>query len=97
VVQLLFPPARLLPRDVVMNTPVRVTTAAELGNALRSHRKKQQIRQQDLADYALLSPKFLSQLENGKETAELGKVLKALELAGLNVWIADRNWSLGQS
>lgn len=86
-----------LPRDVVMSTPVRVTTAAELGNALRNHRKKQAIRQQDLADYALLSPKFLSQFENGKETAELGKVLKALELAGLNVWIADRNWSPGQS
>jgi len=54
-----------------MNTPVRVTTAAELGNALRSHRKKQQIRQRDLADYALLSPRFLSQFENGKETAAM--------------------------
>jgi hypothetical protein len=34
--------------------------------------------------------KFLSQLENGKETAELGKVLQVLKAMGLEVYIFPR-------
>lgn len=35
--------------------------------------------------------KFLSQLENGKETAELGKVLQVLRKLGLDVYIFPRS------
>jgi HTH-type transcriptional regulator/antitoxin HipB len=75
-----------------MNRPIRIRTSAELGAALRQHRRDSSHTQQQLADVANLSLKFVSQLERGKETAELGKALKALERAGLQVWIADRTW-----
>ena len=37
-----------------------------------------------------LSPRFLSEFERGKETAEIGKILKALRTMGLEVVIQPR-------
>jgi hypothetical protein len=35
--------------------------------------------------------KFLSQLENGKETAEIGKTLQVLRKMGLEIYIFPRS------
>jgi HTH-type transcriptional regulator/antitoxin HipB len=69
----------------------KISTAEELGNIIRSKRKEIGIRQEVAAGVAGVGTKFLSQLENGKETAELGKTLQVLRKMGLEVYIFPRS------
>ena len=60
-----------------------VLTSKDLGLVVRATRIAQGIRAQDLAGIA--SPRFLTDLEAGKPTAQLGKVLAVLEGLGIRV------------
>ena len=70
----------------------KITTAEELGSTLRRYRKYQSQTIAKVAGLSNLSAKFLSELERGKETAELGKALKALQSIGLEVIIQPRGF-----
>ncbi len=50
---------------------------------IREERKSQQISQTELAQLAGVSLNFLSQLESGKQTVRLDKVLQVLSTLGL--------------
>lgn len=63
----------------------RAQTTHELGHLARAHRKSKNITLNTLAGLSNLSIRFLSEFERGKETAEIGKVLKALKILGLEV------------
>ncbi len=69
----------------------KITTPAELGKIIRHKRKETGVRQETAAGMAGVGTKFLSQLENGKETAELGKTLQVLRKMGLEVYIFPRS------
>lgn len=69
----------------------KISTAEELGRVIRFKRKEIGIRQEIAAGMAGVGTKFLSQLENGKETAELGKTLQVLRKMGLSVYILPRS------
>ena len=43
-----------------------------------------------MADYSGLSASFISELENGKETAEIGKVIFLANLVGLDIELKTR-------
>ena len=62
----------------------------ELGARIRSRRKQVGLTQQQLADEAGVGLVFVSQIENGKETAEIGLVLKLLAALGLEVELRER-------
>lgn len=50
-----------------------------------------------IADLTNVSLRFLSEFERGKETAEIGKVLQALRILGLEVVIQPRtDWNVAQ-
>ena len=68
----------------------KVASVAELGQLVRDKRRAIGMRQADLAALAGVGTRFLSELENGKETAEVGKVLRVCHRLGLDVWIAPR-------
>jgi DNA-binding XRE family transcriptional regulator len=68
----------------------KVATAAEIGRLIRHKRREVGALQESAAGLAGVGTKFLSQLENGKETAELGKVLRVLKAMGLEVYIFPR-------
>lgn len=68
--------------------PVR--SPLELGRLMRSHRKGSGWTLKKVSGFANVSMRFLSELERGKETAEIGKVLQALQLLGLEVVIVPR-------
>jgi len=53
-----------------------ITSPADLGRLVRAARKRRDFSQQQFADLAGVGRRFLSELENGKPTLELGKVLK---------------------
>lgn len=67
-----------------------VQTASELGLLARGHRKNRHLTLETVAGLSNLSTRFLSEFERGKETAEIGKVLKALRILGLEVVVQPR-------
>jgi HTH-type transcriptional regulator/antitoxin HipB len=71
-----------------------VQTAEELGHLVRAHRKHRHLTLETVSGLGNLSTRFLSEFERGKETAEIGKVLKALRTLGLDVIIQPRGRSV---
>ena len=67
-----------------------IQTAEELGRLARAHRKQRRLTLETVSGLGNLSTRFLSEFERGKETAEIGKVLKALRTLGLEVIIQPR-------
>lgn len=63
----------------------KTQTTLELGNLVRAHRKTKHLTLNTLSGLSNLSIRFLSEFERGKPTAEIGKVLKALKILGLEV------------
>lgn len=68
----------------------RIETVEELGRLARAHRKNKGLTLETISGLGNLSPRFLSEFERGKETAEIGKVLKALRILGLEVIVQPR-------
>lgn len=61
-----------------------------LGALLRTRRKAQRLTLDDLAGLSGLGVRFLSELERGKPTAELGKAIQALAALGLVLYAVPR-------
>ena len=70
-------PAPAMPPLVFLASP------AELGRAVRAARLARRLTQEDVAGRAKVSRKFVNQVEEGKASAHLGKVLTVLMSAGL--------------
>ena len=70
-----------------------VRSVEELGKLTRAHRKQRKLTLEATSGLGNFSTRFLSELERGKETAELGKALKALHTLGLEVVIQPRGVS----
>ena len=61
----------------------------EIGQKVRQVRRVQGLRQEDLALTAGTAVRFISDLENGKETCQIGKVLSVLEALGIKVEVNE--------
>ena len=68
----------------------RIQTTEELGHLMRAHRKRKGLTLETVSGLGNLSTRFLSEFERGKETAEIGKILKALRTLGLYVIVQPR-------
>jgi len=68
----------------------RISTTEDLGHLLRAHRKSKGLTLETASGLGNLSIRFLSEFERGKETAEIGKVLKALRTLGLDIIVQPR-------
>lgn len=66
---------------------------ASLGRCIRQARKQQGLTQIELAALAHVGTRFVSDVENGKPTAQLGLVLHLLNLVGMELVSAER-WAL---
>ena len=65
-------------------TPIwKISTAKDFGDAVRSARKRMRLKQSQAARLCGVGVRFLSDLENGKETLHIGKVLQVLNGLGL--------------
>jgi y4mF family transcriptional regulator len=63
-----------------MNPPT--PTPADFGSLIRTARRAQGLRQDELAGAARVGLRFIVDLEAGKPTIQLGKTLKVLEALG---------------
>ncbi len=66
--------------------PLRTATTA-LGQSIRNERKARALSQQELAIMAGVGINFVSQVEAGKSTAHIGKVISVLKALGLELRI----------
>jgi HTH-type transcriptional regulator/antitoxin HipB len=64
---------------------MNVSSASELGEAVRRARKSKGLRQADLGLAAGTGRRFIIDLESGKSTVRLGEVLRVLQALGLKV------------
>ena len=69
---------------------MKITDAASLGNAIRSRRKDLKYTPGYISEIRGLSVSFLSDLENGKPTAEIGKTIEVINLLGLDILVETR-------
>ena len=63
----------------------RGMTSIEIGKAIRSARKAQDLRQDDLAGLAGVGTRFVIEVERGKETSQIGRVLHLLAVLGCDL------------
>lgn len=66
-----------------MKVPVK--SVADIGQAIRVTRICQDLDQLTAAQLSNAGQSFMSHLENGKETAQIGKVLQVLESLGIGI------------
>ncbi len=59
----------------------------ELGLAIENERKKRNLTQTELGELSSTSINFISQIEAGKSTAQIGKVIAVLKVLGLQLVI----------
>jgi len=64
-----------------------ISSTNYLGNAIRLERKKQALTQAQLAGLSGVGIRFLSELERGKDSCEIGKTLHILRMLGLTLSI----------
>lgn len=64
-------------------------TVKDIGNLVKKTRKKQNFTQIEFAQLSNVGTRFLSDLENGKPTCEIEKVLKVLSNLGIKLEVND--------
>lgn len=65
-----------------------ITDAASLGRVLRERRRRDGLTQAEAAGLTNVGIRFLSELENGKPTVRLDKVLRVVAAFGLQLQLA---------
>lgn len=68
---------------------VSIPSAAVLGKHLRAARLKKSLTQRDLAKQFYCSLRWITEVENGKDTARIGKVLALCQFLELEVLLAN--------
>lgn len=62
-------------------------TTADIGRLVQAERKRQGLTQLQLAGMAGTGIRLISDLENGKETVQIQKLLKVVQTLGLGMFI----------
>lgn len=68
-----------------MHIPIK--TPQELGFAIRATRRTQKVRLDDVSGSAGVGHVFTREVEHGKETVQLGRVLRLLEELGIELMV----------
>lgn len=72
--------------------PFRIYTPASLGDAVRHYRTEAGLTQAQLADRAGLHRSYLSELESGKETEQVKRLLRVLRQLGVRMTLDKADW-----
>jgi HTH-type transcriptional regulator / antitoxin HipB len=72
--------------------PFRLYTAASVGAAIRQYREEAGLTQEELASMAGLNRTYLSELEQGRETEQMRRILRLLKLLGVRATLQKADW-----
>lgn len=67
-----------------------VSTVKEFGERIRAKRKQLGLTQEHVAGLSGIGARYLSELERGKETVEMGKALRVANSLGLQLTVQPR-------
>jgi HTH-type transcriptional regulator/antitoxin HipB len=67
-----------------------LTTMEDIGKIIRDTRKEQGLTQEELAGISGTGRRFISDLENGKNSIQTGKLLLVIKALGLNLHIFNK-------
>jgi HTH-type transcriptional regulator/antitoxin HipB len=70
----------------------RIASSADIGRLVRQKRKADKLTLAEAAALCNVGYRFFSNIENGKSTAQIGKVLQVLTGLGLEIGISPRGW-----
>jgi HTH-type transcriptional regulator/antitoxin HipB len=86
----IFPFGNIFFGGSIVKYPVK--SVSDIGAAVRSKRKDDGLTLIDAAGLCNVNYRFLSDLENGKPTVRMDKVLQVLAALGLELEITERSW-----
>ena len=69
---------------------MKANDTSTLGKAIKDRRRELGLKQKDVADATGFSVSFISDLENGKPTAELGKSIHIINMLGMDLNVDTR-------
>jgi transcriptional regulator with XRE-family HTH domain len=67
-----------------------VKTPEELGAFLRKARKKAMLTQDEVSGLMNAGNRLLGEIERGKKTAQIGRVMEAIHLLGYDIFLVKR-------
>ncbi len=68
---------------------MKIKNIKDIALKIRNERKKQNLTQTQLAGLCNVGLRFIVDLEAGKETCQIGKVLLVLDILGLDLTVED--------
>jgi y4mF family transcriptional regulator len=74
---------------------MNIMSPEQLGAAIRARRKQLKVTQKDLALTCGTGLRFIIDLEKGKPTCHIGKILQVVQALGLKLWIASPGADIG--
>ena len=69
---------------------MKISTVKDFGTEIKKRRKKLGYTQAYLAEFTGFSVSFISDLERGKSTAELGRALQLANILGMDCLLEER-------
>lgn len=69
---------------------MKINNTQTLGETIRARRKELHYTQAYLAEFTGLSVTFISDVERGKTTAEIEKIIRLINVLGLNLLVEKR-------
>jgi transcriptional regulator with XRE-family HTH domain len=75
---------------LILEAGMVINNAADFGEALKKRRKELGYTQRYISEFTGFSISFISDLENGKSTAELGKAIYLANMLGLDIAVNAR-------
>lgn len=76
----------------VPHGPFRIYSPSSIGDAIRHYRTAAGLTQAQLAEMTGLQRSYLSELEGGKETEQLKRILRVLRQLGVRMTLDEADW-----
>lgn len=67
-----------------------INSITDISEAVKKRRKSLGLTQSECAAMCNVGNRFFSELENGKETLHIGKVINCLQILGINISLTNR-------
>ena len=68
---------------------MEIFKTADMASVIKKRRKSLNLTQAECAAFCGVGNRFFSELENGKQSLHLGKVLQVLQTLGLKIFITE--------
>ncbi|WP_308693555.1 helix-turn-helix domain-containing protein [uncultured Treponema sp.] len=67
-----------------------INSISDISEVVKKRRKSLGLTQSECAAMCNVGNRFFSELENGKETLHIGKVINCLQILGINISLTNR-------